>query len=178
MQPRHRTFLLFFALAALVVAAAFWFRRTTPAPTPVLTSRRLDWGHTTRSSGCQMSGPQPDTACTPGDILPELSGTHRGQDLLAFFSYVRCARHSHIAAREAKGNGMYGVPHPANNRGASQVCEIDHPGFIGPGRCRHPWPNSGHNARWVTRDGRRPAFATRSALRTTCTGRSARVNFH
>jgi hypothetical protein len=21
---------------------------------------------------------------------------------------------------------MYGVPHPANNRGASQVCEIDH----------------------------------------------------
>lgn len=29
------------------------------------------WGRRTRSSGCQVNGPLPDSACTPGDILPK-----------------------------------------------------------------------------------------------------------
>ncbi|GCE09096.1 HNH endonuclease [Dictyobacter aurantiacus] len=31
------------------------------------------WGHRTKTSGCQAQGPLQDTACTPGDIFPNLT---------------------------------------------------------------------------------------------------------
>ena len=29
------------------------------------------WGHRTKTSGCAVNGPLPDSACTPGDIFPQ-----------------------------------------------------------------------------------------------------------
>jgi len=123
MRPARRNLLLFFALAALVVAAVFWFRRTTPAPAPALPAKRLDWGHATRASGCRMNGPLPDPACTPGDILPELTA---GRICSPSFHTSDVRDTVTSPSEKRRVYEMYGVPHPANNRGGSQVCEIDH----------------------------------------------------
>jgi hypothetical protein len=123
MQHRHRKFLLFFALAALVVAAVFWFRRTAPVPAPAPIAKQLDWGHATRTSGCRLNGPLPDASCTPGDILPELTA-----DTICSPSFRTSDVRDTVTSPGEKRwvYEMYGVPHPANNRGRNQVCEIDH----------------------------------------------------
>ncbi len=74
-------------ILVLILAAAYYFfsgtGNSTPAPSstnqastpPTLASGAAagapQWGHQTKTSGCQVSGPFPDPACTPGDIFPD-----------------------------------------------------------------------------------------------------------
>jgi len=44
-------------------------------PTATVTSAAgvPKWGVRTKTSGCQVQGPLPDPACTPGDIFPNVT---------------------------------------------------------------------------------------------------------
>ncbi len=46
------------------------------SPTIATTAAAIPaWGHRTKTSGCQVQGPFPDPACTPGDIFPTVTAT-------------------------------------------------------------------------------------------------------
>jgi hypothetical protein len=68
-------------LLLILIAAAYYLLRGPGQPAVEVTSQPNApvstaagphvWGHPTKTSGCQVNGPFPDTACTPGDILPD-----------------------------------------------------------------------------------------------------------
>jgi hypothetical protein len=80
-------------LLLIVIAAAYYFLRGGTAPSPTGTTvpsaptaqvaapagvtaaapGAHEWGHQTKTSGCQVNGPFPDTACTPGDVFPNVT---------------------------------------------------------------------------------------------------------
>jgi hypothetical protein len=65
----------------------------------------------------------PDPACTPGAINPTVT-----INVLQDPNYrTSCTRDGATsAAQKNKTYGWYGLPHPANNTGANQFCELDH----------------------------------------------------
>jgi hypothetical protein len=79
------------------------------------------------SNGCsaKMSNgyPIPDSSCTPGGINPTVT-----VDVLRDPAYrTGCTRDSGTSAKQKEGTyGWYNIPHPKNNTGATQTCELDH----------------------------------------------------
>ncbi len=67
--------------------------------------------------------PIPDPSCTPGAVNPTVT-----LDVLTDPRFrTRCIRdHATTAHDKNQTYGWYGVPHPANNRGSNQTCELDH----------------------------------------------------
>ncbi len=41
--------------------------------TSTVSNAALEWGKRTKTSDCQVNGPYPDRACSPGDIFPEIT---------------------------------------------------------------------------------------------------------
>lgn len=81
------------------------------------------WGQATKSSGCQSTNGLPDAACTPGDILPE---EDEGVVCSADFRTGSVRDQTTSPTQKRTVYPAYGTPYPQNNRGATQVCEIDH----------------------------------------------------
>jgi hypothetical protein len=67
--------------------------------------------------------PIPDPACTPGAFNPTLT-----VDVLRNPDFRTSCVRSHVTTQQQKAMtyGLYGVPHPANNTGPNQTCELDH----------------------------------------------------
>jgi hypothetical protein len=67
--------------------------------------------------------PVPDPACTPGAFNPTLTA-----DVLRNPGFrTSCVRsQTTTEAEKASTYSLYGIPHPSNNTGASQTCELDH----------------------------------------------------
>jgi hypothetical protein len=67
--------------------------------------------------------PIPDPACTPGAINRTLTTkVLRNPDFR-----TSCVRdNTTTAAEKASTYKLYSIPHPANNKGAMQTCELDH----------------------------------------------------
>jgi len=70
-----------------------------------------------RATGYRMPG------CTPGDILPE-----EDESIVcsADFRTGSIRDQSTTPTQKRKVYPAYSIPYPDNNRGSSQVCEIDH----------------------------------------------------
>jgi len=67
--------------------------------------------------------PIPDPSCTPGAINPTLTvGVLRDPSFR-----TGCVR-SHATTEQQKAStyGPYAIPHPSNNTGPNQTCELDH----------------------------------------------------
>jgi hypothetical protein len=75
---------------------------TTPGVTPG-TKTKPNWGVQTRTSGCRVNGPFPDTACTPGDIFPEAT-----KDKICEPGYARSVRNVSSSTKE-KVYAAYGI---------------------------------------------------------------------
>ncbi len=68
--------------------------------------------------------PEPDPTCTPGAADPTV-GLEVLQD--SRFRTGDCVRdHATSAGKKAGTYAWYAIPHPANNQGRTQVCELDH----------------------------------------------------
>jgi hypothetical protein len=132
----HRRWLVLFlvisAVAALIVLV-IWTRHRTAAPqratdssSGTLASRHAEtpqWGRVTKMSDCVVGGSLPDRACTPGDVLPEMTA----ESLCSSTFRTETIRDSATSPSEKRRvYEMYNIPHPLNNRGHSQACEIDH----------------------------------------------------
>jgi hypothetical protein len=65
----------------------------------------------------------PDPACTPGAINPTIT-----QEVLQNPDFTtKCVRdQATTAAQKATTYQFYGQPHPSNNTGKNQTCELDH----------------------------------------------------
>jgi hypothetical protein len=78
-----------------------------------------------QSCATQMSNgfPIPDPNCTPGAINPTLT-----VDILRNPNFrTRCVREQATTEQQkATTYSLYNIPHPTNNTGASQTCELDH----------------------------------------------------
>jgi len=78
-------------------------------------------------NGCKtrMSNgfPMPDPACTPGAINPHVTVA-----VLKSRSFnTHCTRDQATTSREkSRAYGYYGIPHPRDNTGRDQTCELDH----------------------------------------------------
>ena len=67
--------------------------------------------------------PIPDPACTPGAVNPTLT-----VDVLRNPSFRTSCVRSHATTEEQKAAtyDLYGIPHPSDNTGPNQTCELDH----------------------------------------------------
>jgi hypothetical protein len=67
--------------------------------------------------------PIPDPSCTPGAVNPTLT-----LEVLSDPKFrTGCVRDNATSAeRKATTYVAYGIPHPTNNKGPAQVCELDH----------------------------------------------------
>jgi hypothetical protein len=124
---RLRGFLYGIGVAAVLVLVVFLFshplNRTPSIPDISHQSLRPNWGVIAKTTGCTAIGPLPDPACTPGDILPENT-----VDVLCGPSFrtavIRGSGTTPLQKRSVYR--MYGIHPPMLNKGANQVCEIDH----------------------------------------------------
>ncbi len=68
--------------------------------------------------------PEPDPSCTPGAVNPTVTlQVLQGGE----FRTGPCVRdHASTAQAKADTYAWYGIAHPANNRGQTQTCELDH----------------------------------------------------
>jgi hypothetical protein len=79
------------------------------------------------SNGCSVKMtngyPIPDPSCTPGGVNPTVT-----VDVLRDPAYrTGCTRNSGTSSAQKAGTyGWYKIPHPSNNTGANQTCELDH----------------------------------------------------
>ena len=88
----------------------------TPAPAP-------NWGHAEKTAGCAVTGSLQDQGCTPGDIIK----ANTKQVICSADFRTGDIRDSVTSPTEkAKVYDMYNIPHPTNNSGKNQKCEIDH----------------------------------------------------
>jgi hypothetical protein len=88
----------------------------TPAAVPA-------WGMPSKTTGCKSANGMPDVGCTPGDIIAsETEDTVCSPD----FHTGTVRDHTTSMAQKNQVYPMYGEPHPSNNTGANQMCEIDH----------------------------------------------------
>jgi hypothetical protein len=67
--------------------------------------------------------PVPDPECTPGAVNPTLKA-----EVLSDPDFrTGCIRDNATTAQQkAQTYHWYGIPHPANNKGVMQTCELDH----------------------------------------------------
>jgi hypothetical protein len=67
--------------------------------------------------------PIPDPACTPGAVNPTLT-----IDVVRNPSFRTSCLRSHATTEEQKCTtyDLYGIPHPPDNTGPNQICELDH----------------------------------------------------
>jgi len=77
----------------------------------------------TCATGVKNGFPIPDPNCTPGAINPTLT-----IDVLQDPRFrTGCVREKATTpAEKATTYALYGIPHPPNNTGANQTCELDH----------------------------------------------------
>jgi len=79
------------------------------------------------SHGCttqtKRGFPVPDPKCTPGAINPSVT-----VQILKDPSFRTACLRDCVTTESDKfvTYGQYGIPHPKNNQGANQVCELDH----------------------------------------------------
>jgi hypothetical protein len=75
------------------------------------------------SVGMSNGYPIPDASCTPGGVNPTVT-----IEVLRDPAYrTGCTRNSGTSAAQKAGTyGWYKIPHPKNNTGATQTCELDH----------------------------------------------------
>jgi hypothetical protein len=67
--------------------------------------------------------PIPDPNCTPGAINPTLTATVLRDPTFT----TKCVRDNATSASQKAGTyTWYHIPHPKNNTGATQTCELDH----------------------------------------------------
>jgi hypothetical protein len=97
---------------------------------PVTTVQPTDskaLGPSDASHGCTTQTkhgfPVPDPKCTPGAVNPSVT-----VDVLKDPKFrTECVRNCSTTESDKNSTyAQYGIPHPANNEGASQVCELDH----------------------------------------------------
>jgi hypothetical protein len=67
--------------------------------------------------------PLPDSNCTPGAVNPTLT-----VDVLRDPDFRTCCVRSHTTTEQQKAGTYkwYSIPHPSNNTGPTQTCELDH----------------------------------------------------
>ena len=72
---KHRTINLLIAVGALSASLACAVTSSPATPTAGIVPAAASpvWGHQTKTSGCQVAGARPDPACTPGDVLPNVT---------------------------------------------------------------------------------------------------------
>jgi hypothetical protein len=120
MRRYHRQFGLagIFAASLLSIACANRVVVNPPAPPPP-----PNWGNPTKSSGCQANAALQDTACTPGDII---AANTKAVICDPAFRTSTIRDSVTTPAQKAMVYDMYNIPHPPNNTGSNQKCEIDH----------------------------------------------------
>jgi hypothetical protein len=81
-----------------------------------------------RTEGCKVrinpqGYPLPDPSCTPGAVNPTVT-----IGILQDPAFrTSCLRDNATSAKQkASTYAAYGIPHPKNNTGKTQVCELDH----------------------------------------------------
>jgi hypothetical protein len=117
------------AVAILAVIVLWWFRRPAQhSPGPTASSAKPHaampvWGHITKAGGCVVNGALPDSGCTPGDLVLENT-----KEVLCGQSFRTSSIRDSVTSPMEKRTvyDRYSIPHPSNNKGGSQVCEIDH----------------------------------------------------
>ena len=82
-----------------------------------------EWGTPAKTSGCVTRNGLPDPACTPGDVRPDATAE---QICSSLFRTGSVRNKTTTQSQKNKVYPGYGIPHPENNTGSSQVCEIDH----------------------------------------------------
>ncbi|MGA2820537.1 MAG: hypothetical protein ABSF61_07775 [Anaerolineales bacterium] len=87
----------------------------TPTALVVSTIPGPTWVHQTKTSGCAASGALPDPACTPGDILPDVT-----KDQVCTPGYSSSVRNV-PASEKDQVYGEYGIVSPASGQ-----YEVDH----------------------------------------------------
>jgi hypothetical protein len=116
-----------FALLLCLCALPFASHATTSCPAGVDPTASKALTHAGAQQHCSAklsrSYPIPDPKCTPGAINPTvtLAVLQGGK----FKTGCERNRASSVAGKN-KTYGEYDVPHPDNNRGQNQVCELDH----------------------------------------------------
>ena len=124
--------LLIIGALAIVLVLAIWIghRGVTPRGSAPSLSHMSGaqpepprWGRVTKTSDCRLSRSLPDRACTPGDILPEETA-----DVVCSPTFRTDSVRDSVTSPSEKRRvyDMYDIPHPLNNRGGNQACEIDH----------------------------------------------------
>jgi len=97
-----------------------------PIPSLQPTASR-PFGSADPSHGCttqtKRGFPVPDPKCTPGAINPSVT-----VQILKDPSFRTACLRDCVTTESDKfvTYGQYGIPHPKNNQGANQVCELDH----------------------------------------------------
>ena len=74
-----------------------------------------NWGHQTKTSGCQASGGRPDPGCTPGDIFPDATA-----DKICVSGYSASVRNVPTSEKNAV-YAEYGITHHSTGE-----YEVDH----------------------------------------------------
>ena len=108
-----------------------------------------DSGQQPPDSGCRTQikngYPVPDPKCTPGAINPTLTVTILRDPAFR----TTCVRDNATSAQQkASTYGSYNVPHPQDNRGVMQTCELDHLVSLelgGADTLDNIWPQCGPN---------------------------------
>jgi hypothetical protein len=100
--------------------------KKAPAPPPAAIIAPVaapNWGHPTKETGCAVGVGIQDHGCTPGDII---AANTKAVICAANFSTTSVRDSVTTPTQKEKVYGMYNIPHPSNNSGANQKCEIDH----------------------------------------------------
>jgi hypothetical protein len=94
-----------------------------PPPVPPPNNVVPEWGHVTKTSGCAANGSLPDPACTPGNINQSLT-----KDVIcaADFRTDTYRDKESTPTQKAATYMTYNIPHPENDTGANQQCELNH----------------------------------------------------
>jgi hypothetical protein len=87
----------------------------------------------------------PDPKCTPGAVNPTVT-----LQVLSDPNFrTGCIRNCVTSERDKSGTyRLYGIPHPVNNQGPNQVCELDHLvplALGGADTLENIWPQCGPN---------------------------------
>jgi|HubBroStandDraft_5_1064220.scaffolds.fasta_scaffold131001_2 hypothetical protein len=114
-------------VASLCVISIAHAGQPSACPSGVLPKASKPLGKVTTAADCSPKTsrgfPIPDAACTPGAINPTVT-----LDVLRSTEFTtRCERNKASTAEQKNiAYGEYNTPHPVNNRGQNQTCELDH----------------------------------------------------
>jgi hypothetical protein len=125
---------LILALVLLAVALVVYRVHSSSRSQPPRQNIRLEsggagapaappFGRPAKLDGCRVNGSLPDPECTPGDII---ASETREVICDPNFRTSRVRNSVTTPAEKARVYQMYNIPHPRQNRGPDQVCEIDH----------------------------------------------------